>query len=52
MNDFDIWYDELIAYLSTKGKRAPYKSAWIDLYNEGLNVEDAAEVNTAFIEDM
>lgn len=52
MNDFDAWYEELIAYLTTKGKRAPYKMAWIDLYNDGFTVEDAVKVNTAFIEDI
>lgn len=42
VNEFDVWYQQLIAVLAVDGKRAPYKMAWMDLYEQGLSPEDAA----------
>ncbi|HID4274033.1 hypothetical protein KE273_04310 [Klebsiella sp. MC1F] len=42
VNEFDVWYQQLIAVLALTGKRAPYKMAWLDLYEQGLSPEEAA----------
>ncbi|HDH1504686.1 TPA: hypothetical protein PIU42_000143 [Klebsiella quasipneumoniae subsp. similipneumoniae] len=42
VSEFDVWYQQLIAVLAVDGRRAPYKVAWIDLYEQGLSPEEAA----------
>ncbi|WP_109021264.1 hypothetical protein [Klebsiella pneumoniae] len=42
VNEFDVWYQQLISVLALTGKRAPYKMAWMDLYERGLTPEEAA----------
>ncbi|WP_213894890.1 hypothetical protein [Raoultella ornithinolytica] len=42
VSEFDIWYQQLIAVLALDGKRAPYKMAWFEFYEQGLPVEEAA----------
>ncbi len=40
---FDIWYQELCTLLAQSGKCAPYKMAWMEFYERGLSVQDAAD---------
>ena len=42
IDDFDTWYLRLIEILAKDGKRAPYKMAWMDLYEQGASPEEAA----------
>ncbi|HHS9626571.1 TPA: hypothetical protein ACTXE4_002228 [Raoultella ornithinolytica] len=42
VSEFDVWYQQLIAVLALDGKRAPYKMAWLEFYDQGLSPEDAA----------
>lgn len=44
VNEFDVWYQELIVVLAKDGKRAPYKTAWLDLYEAGLSPEEASMI--------
>lgn len=39
---FDIWYQELCTLLAQNGKCAPYKMAWMEFYERGVSVQDAA----------
>ncbi|EPK2204210.1 hypothetical protein MBR06_000528 [Klebsiella pneumoniae] len=39
---FDSWYQELCALLAQSGKCAPYKMAWMEFYERGVDIEDAA----------
>ncbi|HBS6127878.1 hypothetical protein [Klebsiella pneumoniae] len=41
---FDIWYQELCGYLLKKGKCAPYKMAWLEFYEAGQSVVEAAAI--------
>ncbi|HGV4706904.1 TPA: hypothetical protein ACNG72_004402 [Klebsiella pneumoniae] len=38
---FDAWYDELCSYALARGGRAPYKMAWLELFEQGMTVEEA-----------
>ncbi|HBR1234977.1 hypothetical protein [Klebsiella pneumoniae] len=40
-SQFDIWYQELCAYVLDHGGRAPYKMAWLELFERGMSVEEA-----------
>lgn len=40
---FDIWYKEVCTLLAQEGKCAPYKMAWMEFYERGLSVKDAAD---------
>lgn len=40
-SQFDIWYQELCAYVLDHGGRAPYKMAWLELFGRGMSVEEA-----------
>ncbi|MFI2853812.1 hypothetical protein ACH677_16980 [Klebsiella aerogenes] len=42
ISEFDAWYQQLIAVLAIDGLRAPYKAAWLDLYEAGMSPEQAA----------
>ncbi|WP_407264295.1 hypothetical protein [Klebsiella quasipneumoniae] len=44
INEFDSWYQNLILVLAKDGKRAPYKTAWLDLFEAGMSPEEAAIV--------
>ncbi|HCI6798102.1 hypothetical protein NL822_12575 [Klebsiella quasipneumoniae] len=44
VSEFDVWYQQLIAVLAVDGRRAPYKMAWIDLYEQGMTPEKAAPI--------
>ncbi|HGI9296321.1 TPA: hypothetical protein ACJVP3_005362, partial [Klebsiella pneumoniae] len=43
MSPFDIWYEELCAYMLEHGGRAPYKMAYLEFFEQGLTVEEAVE---------
>ncbi|HBR5805031.1 TPA: hypothetical protein L9Z81_005434 [Klebsiella pneumoniae] len=43
MSPFDIWYEELCAYVLEHGGRAPYKMAYLEFFEQGLTVEEAVE---------
>ncbi|EPW2736849.1 TPA: hypothetical protein NEG33_004939 [Klebsiella pneumoniae] len=43
MSPFDIWYEELCAYVLEHGRRAPYKMAYLEFFEQGLTVEEAVE---------
>ncbi|HCB1386438.1 TPA: hypothetical protein MYO15_005395, partial [Klebsiella pneumoniae] len=36
MSPFDIWYEELCAYMLEHGGRAPYKMAYLEFFEQGL----------------
>ncbi len=35
MSPFDIWYEELCAYVLEHGGRAPYKMAYLEFFEQG-----------------
>lgn len=41
---FDIWYQELCTLLAQSGKCAPYKMAWMEFYERGVSITDAANI--------
>lgn len=41
---FDIWYQELCTLLAQSGKCAPYKMAWMEFYERGVSIADAANI--------
>ncbi|MFL3233574.1 hypothetical protein ACJ0L3_14790 [Klebsiella pneumoniae] len=41
MSPFDIWYEELCTYALEHGGRAPYKMAYLELFEQGMTVEKA-----------
>ncbi|HBW7885567.1 hypothetical protein ACQE8M_00725 [Klebsiella pneumoniae] len=43
ISPFDIWYEELCAYVLEHGRRAPYKMAYLEFFEQGLTVEEAVE---------
>ncbi|HCI6993574.1 hypothetical protein U4O39_19010 [Klebsiella pneumoniae] len=49
ISPFDSWYNELCVYLNKNGKRAPYKMAWIELYEQGLSIYEAANIGTDIV---
>ena len=40
---FDTWYLELCTLLAQSGKCAPYKMAWMEFYERGVSITEAAE---------
>ncbi|EMM1886352.1 hypothetical protein VBS76_24755 [Klebsiella variicola] len=38
---FDIWYEALCIYTREHDGRAPYKMAWLELFERGMSVEEA-----------
>ena len=50
LNDFDVWYSELIQELAKNSRRAPYKMAWFEYYESGYTAADAA-VKGPYIEE-
>lgn len=42
LSDFDLWYQDVIEILSLSNKRAPYKMAWFQLYEDNYSPEEAS----------
>lgn len=41
---FDTWYQEVCTLLAKNGKCAPYKMAWMEFYERGVSITEAADI--------